>query len=98
MDEVPYLKLAAVANEGGGLSLFALNRSLDQALDLRVVAHGFTGLAAAEALTLHDDDLDAFNTRDAPNRLEREGWTMMSRWTGMPCERPCRRPPGTSSV
>jgi alpha-N-arabinofuranosidase len=69
LSDVPYLKLAAVANEGGGLALFALNRSLDQPLDLGAVAGGFAGLELEAALTLHDVDLDAANSKDAPDRL-----------------------------
>jgi alpha-N-arabinofuranosidase len=67
---VPYLKLAAVHDEqGGSLTLFALNRSLDEALPLEVTARGFSGLALAQALALHDRDLDAANTKDAPERV-----------------------------
>jgi alpha-N-arabinofuranosidase len=67
---VPYLKLAAVHDEGAGsLTLFALNRSLDQALAVELTARGFAGLAVAWALALHDPDLDAANTRDAPERI-----------------------------
>ena len=69
MEEVPYLKLAAVANEGGGLTLFALNRSLDQPLDLTAAISGFDGLVVEEALTLRDDDLNSVNSRDDPDRL-----------------------------
>ena len=69
MDEVPYLKLAAVANDGGGLTLFALNRSLDQPLNLTAAINGFDGLAVEEALTLRDDDLNSVNSRDDPDRL-----------------------------
>ncbi|MDH3660982.1 MAG: alpha-N-arabinofuranosidase, partial [Alphaproteobacteria bacterium] len=65
----PYLKLAAVANEDGGLTVFALNRSLDQVLDLDAIAHGFAGLEVKEALTLRDENLDAANSRDDPDRL-----------------------------
>ncbi len=44
---VPFLKLAAVHDEAaGGLTLFALNRSLDETLPLAVTAKGFAGLRA----------------------------------------------------
>jgi alpha-L-arabinofuranosidase len=67
---VPYLKLAAVRDDGAGsLTLFALNRSLDEELPLEVTARGFTGLVLARALTLHDRDLDAANTKDDPLRI-----------------------------
>ena len=68
---VPYLKLAAVHDErGGSLTLFALNRSLNEELPLEVTARGFSELAAPQALALHDRDLDAANTRDEPERIK----------------------------
>jgi alpha-L-arabinofuranosidase len=68
---VPYLKLAAVQDErASSLTLFALNRSLDEELPLEVMARGFSGLAVARALALHNHDLDAANTKDAPDRVK----------------------------
>lgn len=66
----PYLKLAAVANTDGGLSLFALNRCLDDELEVAVTARGFAALAVDEALQLCDGDLKACNTRDNPERVK----------------------------
>lgn len=66
---VPYLKLAAVHDGKGGLTLFALNRDLSQDMRLEVTARGFVNLAEAAATTLHDQDLFATNTKDAPNRI-----------------------------
>jgi alpha-L-arabinofuranosidase len=51
------------------LTLFALNRSLDEELSLDVTARGFSGLAVAQALALRDRDLDAANTKDDPERI-----------------------------
>jgi alpha-L-arabinofuranosidase len=68
---VPYLKLAAVHDErAASLTLFALNRDLDDEIALEVIARGFSGLAVAQALSTHDDDLDAANTKDAPERIK----------------------------
>ena len=68
--EVPYLKLAAVHDdEGGTLTLFALNRHLDEPMTLAVDARGFSGMAPSEAYTLQDDDLGAVNTKDRPDRV-----------------------------
>jgi alpha-N-arabinofuranosidase len=66
---VPYLKLAAVANESGGLTVFALNRCLGSEMRLQVDARGFADLAVTAATTLHDADLKAANTRDTPDRI-----------------------------
>jgi alpha-N-arabinofuranosidase len=65
----PYLKLAAVRDEAGGLTLFALNRHLTEAMPLTVET---TGLGLSEiraARTMHHDDLNACNTRDAPDTV-----------------------------
>jgi alpha-L-arabinofuranosidase len=67
---VPYLKLAAVHDERtGSLTLFALNRSLDKELHLDVTARGFSRLALDQALQMHDRDLDAANSKAAPDRI-----------------------------
>jgi alpha-L-arabinofuranosidase len=65
----PYLKLAAVATPGGGLSLFALNRDLGQPMTVAVEARGFGELAVAKALELRHDDLGALNSPAAPDRV-----------------------------
>ena len=65
---MPYLKLAAVAS-AEGLSLFALNRSLDQELEFDLAAKGFAGLALEEALELRGE-LEAVNTKDQPDRIK----------------------------
>jgi alpha-N-arabinofuranosidase len=67
---VPFLKLAVVHDESGGrLNLLAVNRSLNQPLDFELDARNFGVLAADAMLTLHDDDLEAVNTKDAPDRI-----------------------------
>ncbi len=67
---MPYLKLAAVHDDKAGtLTLFALNRSLTEALPLTLVAGGFKDLSVKQALQLCDPDLKAINTKDAPDRV-----------------------------
>ncbi|HTR13968.1 MAG TPA: alpha-N-arabinofuranosidase [Roseiarcus sp.] len=65
-----YLKLAAVANEGGGLTLFALNRDVEQEMTVSVNARGFGRLVVAEATVLTDSDLKAANSKGAPDRVK----------------------------
>jgi alpha-N-arabinofuranosidase len=67
---VPYLKLAAVNTDDGGISLFALNRDLAQTLHMRAEIRGFPELALAAAETMHDSDLKATNTQAAPDRIK----------------------------
>lgn len=68
MPAVPYLKLAAVRGDGT-LTLFALNRSLDEPMTLDVSARGFGALALEQAHSLSDGDLQAVNTSAAPDRI-----------------------------
>jgi len=65
-----YLKLAAIANEGGGLTLFALNRDVEQELTVLVNARGFGPLGVAEATVLTDSNLKAANSKAAPDRVK----------------------------
>jgi len=69
LPEVPYLKLAAVHTGEHALSLFLLNRDLEQPMQVEVESRSFPGLRVVDAETLHDDDLEAGNTRDAPDRI-----------------------------
>ena len=65
----PYLKLAAVEDQSGGITLFALNRHLTEPMPLTVAMTGFLGKAIKAARTLHHADLNATNTRDAPDTV-----------------------------
>ncbi len=56
---VSYLKMAAVATEDGGLSLFLLNRDLKQEMEVSVEARSFGRLMVSERLELRHDDLNA---------------------------------------
>ncbi len=67
---VPYLKLAAVHTEDGGVSVFALNRDLRQPLRLRAEIRGLGSLRVIDAQTLHDGDLKAANTSEQPDRIK----------------------------
>jgi alpha-N-arabinofuranosidase len=67
---VPYLKIAAVATEDGGLSLFLLNRDLKQEMEVSIEARSFGRLTAGERLELRHDDLKATNTKTAPGKVK----------------------------
>ncbi len=67
---VPYLKLAAVRTADAGLSVFALNRDLEQPMRMKAEVRGFGGLQVVEARTMQDSDLKATNTKDAPDRIK----------------------------
>ena len=70
LDSVPYLKLAAVADDRGGVTLFALNRHLSEEMPQQIRVKGMRGGAVEEAVTLHDRDLNAANTRKNPDRIK----------------------------
>jgi alpha-N-arabinofuranosidase len=65
----PYLKLGAVRTDDGHVTLFAINRSLDEAMPLEVAICGFGPLTLTEAQVLRHDDLAAVNTAEHPNRV-----------------------------
>ena len=66
---VPYLKLAAV-HTPEGLTLFALNRDLENPMQMTADIRGFSNLALIEAQTLQDADLKACNTQAEPDRIK----------------------------
>ncbi len=92
-----YLKLAAVANEGGGLTLFALNRDVEQEMTVSVSARGFGRLALAEATVLTDSDPKASNTKAAPIRVRPASSAALSS-APRRSEWSCRGRPGASSI
>lgn len=68
---VPYLKSAAVHSETAGmLTLFLLNRSLDEEMDIEISAEGFAGLEVIAASELVNSDIDAVNTSKAPETVK----------------------------
>ncbi|MGK4495543.1 alpha-L-arabinofuranosidase C-terminal domain-containing protein, partial [Klebsiella pneumoniae] len=58
------------AGEAGTVSLFMLNRDLNQEIEVSIDARNFGRLAVADAFQLRHDDLQATNTRDAPGRVK----------------------------
>jgi alpha-N-arabinofuranosidase len=70
LPSVPYLKLSAVHNHSDkSVTIFALNRSLDESLSMEVLVRGFENLALKDAHQLRNDDLMAVNTKDAPDTI-----------------------------
>ncbi|MNJ42313.1 Intracellular exo-alpha-(1-_5)-L-arabinofuranosidase [compost metagenome] len=61
--DVPYLDSAIVYNEAEEeLTIFAVNRHLEEALDLQCDVRGFEGYRVVEHIVLEHDDLKAVNT------------------------------------
>jgi alpha-L-arabinofuranosidase len=68
-DGTPVLTSACVENEEGGITIFAVNRSLDQTLNLKLDLRAFGKLTVKDHIVLHHDDLKAANTREAPETV-----------------------------
>ncbi|HSP20368.1 MAG TPA: alpha-L-arabinofuranosidase C-terminal domain-containing protein, partial [Myxococcaceae bacterium] len=69
--EIPYLCAAVVDDEESGTTtVFALNRHLTEAMELRVELRGLgKDRRVREATTLHHLNVKAVNTRDAPHTV-----------------------------
>jgi alpha-L-arabinofuranosidase len=70
LPEVPYLKLAAVEDmASGNVTLFALNRNLNEPMSLDVSLEGYGRPRVLDAQQLCHADLESANTRDEPDRV-----------------------------
>lgn len=70
-DSVPYLESVATWDEEtGALTLFAVNRSLDNPLPIQGDLRAFPGYQVVEHTVLNHADLKATNSADAPNRVQ----------------------------
>jgi alpha-N-arabinofuranosidase len=67
-----YLKLAAVQDANGGVTLFTLNRHLSETMPLRVELSCLGATVIRAARVLRHPDLNAANTRDAPDTVRPE--------------------------
>jgi alpha-L-arabinofuranosidase len=68
-DQVPLVDAAATLREDGGLTLFAVNRSLSEDVQLHADLRAFGSLRVAEHIVLHHDDVKAVNTEAAPETV-----------------------------
>jgi alpha-L-arabinofuranosidase len=67
---VPYLKFAAVQDPAtSGLTLFALNRHLNEPMPLELALQGTGRMVLAGAQQLRHDDPNAVNTREEPHKV-----------------------------
>ncbi|KAI9003992.1 glycoside hydrolase superfamily [Hyaloraphidium curvatum] len=68
--EVPAILATFVAKPDGTAELFAVNRSLDRAVDVDLALRGFAGTSKViEWTVLSDPDLKAVNTEHEPDRV-----------------------------
>ena len=63
--DVPYVDASVIDNkEKREITVFALNRALEEDMELSLVLEGYTNAKMTEHLELYSDDLKATNTRD----------------------------------
>jgi alpha-N-arabinofuranosidase len=67
--EVPYLDAQAVMGEDESIKIFAINRSLEDALDLSVVLRGYEAYQVEKHIVLTADDPKATNTESEPFKV-----------------------------
>ncbi len=67
---VPYVDSAAVISENENeITIFAVNRSLDETCDLTIDTLGFDDYNLTQHIAMEGDDLKAVNTADSPDNV-----------------------------
>jgi alpha-N-arabinofuranosidase len=70
MGEVPVVDVAAVRDEeSGALTLFAVNRDQRERVALDIDLRACPGLVVGEHVAIHDEDPDATNSAEQPDRV-----------------------------
>ncbi|MDP3682891.1 MAG: alpha-L-arabinofuranosidase C-terminal domain-containing protein, partial [Ignavibacteria bacterium] len=68
-DDVPLVDATAVLGDEGELTVFAVNRSLDNDIQLTCDLRAFQNMKFEEHIVLHHDDVKAINTEAKPNTV-----------------------------
>ena len=68
-DAVPLVDATATLADDGSVTLFAVNRALNEDIELSADLRAFGDLRVAEHIVLHHDDVKAVNTEDAPDTV-----------------------------
>jgi len=61
---IPYIDAVAVENENGNLTVFAINRSLEENCDITLDMKGFEDYRIVKHISLEGDDMTAHNSAD----------------------------------
>ena len=73
-DKVPYVDATATMDDDGNVTIFAVNRSMNEDFELTADMRSFGDLKFAEHILLHHDDVNAVNTElDPMNVSPRQG-------------------------
>ena len=68
-DQAPYLDAQGVLEDDGSLTLFAINRSLEEELELKLELRGFESYQVDEHIILTADDPKASNSEEEPDKV-----------------------------
>ena len=68
-EKVPYIDTAAVLNDDGGVTVFCVNRDMQEDYNLSIDMRSFGNLKIEEHILLHHDDVKAVNTETAPDNV-----------------------------
>jgi alpha-N-arabinofuranosidase len=60
---------AAVLGKDGGVTIFAVNRDMQDAIPLECDMRAFGNMKIAEHIVLHHDDVKAVNTEENPDNV-----------------------------
>ena len=68
-EKVPLVDAAAVTGDDGSVTIFALNRDMQEDIMLNCDLRAFPGLKIGEHIVLHHDDVKAVNTEENPDNV-----------------------------
>ena len=68
-EKVPLVDAAAVLGDDGSVTVFAVNRDMQDAIPLECDLRAFGKLKIAEHIVLHNDDVKAVNTEEHPDNV-----------------------------
>lgn len=68
-ERVPLVEATATLAENGDVTIFAVNRSLDEEIELSCDLRAFGDLEIARHIALHHDDVKAVNTEENPDNV-----------------------------
>ena len=69
-ERVPNADASAVVDDAGNVTIFAVNRKLDEDIAMTCDLRSFGAFTAIQHSVLHHDDLKAVNTEDAPDTVK----------------------------
>ena len=68
-EKVPLVDATGVLGEDGSVTIFAVNRDMEDAIPLECDLRAFGNLKIAEHIVLHHDDVKAINTEEQPDTV-----------------------------